>query len=494
MYYNVCRPQEVEKVIVYKPFGSFKNLKKLIIPETFLWKYVQMAKKIRGLERLRFVMTEAQIAKYPTLFRNLSSLQILHLKIFDDNRNLALKTDDEKSQIVSLTWRFFRDLMNLKHLKELTLILEDCLITKDYRFAEDFLELLAKSTVERYHLTLPLSLLEDIRQTSEINKALSEVDSLDMVWNFYYYGFESASEKKKTIIFLFPEKSNINISNLLSKFSHLKFLTLNQTHGGTVTFNIPQPNPHLEALKLNVDLRQESKAFELMKFAADYVANSQLKSIYLRLAHLPDDIFKQLLRIHDSLSPLKTEKYELDLANPKNWSYIQRDSENPTPLVPLDTETLRLLTSKISELISLKVLYLELYLKGAESVQYIEQLFSHLPNLTKLELRLYHESPVNFTMMTMPVYNSKKLEHVRLDFSETFKFANLIEFFEGVSQLEELDELNIHCVGMNSMNKETKDKIAHILSNLKKCSKYTLGHLQWTKPNSTNSKYYTIVK
>jgi len=286
-------------------------------------------------------------------------------------------------------------------------------------------------------------------------------------------------QKTKSLSLVFPSECKLDISDFLSSFTTLKNLLICDFNGAIPIYSDPKPNLDLEALKLTLSQEDEFRALQLLSYAGACVRNSQLKHVDIRLTHLKDDLFKELLTINDALSPLKMEVYHLEVRDPKRWnSRYQQEKKNDFQLVPLTTNMLRQLTNQLSKLKLLKILELELYLEEPRSVSNIEALFDHFPNLAWLELNLYHNQESKIpepTLMDMPIYKLQKLTHFNSTFTNAFQFKDLIGFFERTLQMKHLERLKVQCVSIDNARPETIEKIGEFLDDHKKLIELYIG-------------------
>jgi len=158
-----------EKKLITKTLGSLKHLKRLAITDTDPFDFIRASRKIHCLENLSFKIKETDVPHIYNLFRGSSKLHVVNLRIFRDEHTPIAN----KPHLFDLTWRFLKDLINLKNLRTLKLNIDDCFFTEDPNFFNRLLEMLDCSKIETLNLILFLSNYEEDKLSEGAKRMLS---------------------------------------------------------------------------------------------------------------------------------------------------------------------------------------------------------------------------------------------------------------------------------------------------------------------------------
>jgi len=230
----------------------------------------------------------------------------------------------------------------------------------------------------------------------------------------------------------------------------------------------------LDDLNLILHYHDDQKVLSLLHYFANDVDHSLVENFYVGLHHLTDDIVRELTKINSSFSPNIITEYSFFIYDKDYWhEELNIDKSAFFSKLPAH-EIFHDFMNSLSKLTLLQKLHFDIRVQDTDYIKSIESALVCLVKLTELNLSLnqgaYDENNEDM-LMEMPIHKLPHLEVLNMDFSPKFRFNDLMDFFDKMSQVENLTSFTIGCSEIDFQDEDVINKISIALNKFPKCKK-----------------------
>jgi len=460
------------KAEIIKPHvGNFKHLKSLIVPETFLFRYIKLAKKLKNLQEFEFSLTEAQVPFVYDLFRNVNRLQRVKLALLRDPQPPINLRDD---LMRCRTWLFIKDLLGLQSLTALKLRFQDCRINKEESFLCDFLQLVMKSSLKNFDIEILPIYSEKIEDNNlELKELLSQLTSLRFYLSENSHNFKTYKEiegdQKRLSLFL-SQKGDRDLSQTIDSCSALQELQIHTFNSNLLVSKDSGLSKKLRVIDIKIKDAKDSIALDFMKYLTNGLKDCEIQVFSFELNEIDENNLREFVKIPQGFLPGSSKEFSFKMLGSKPWNLPERNQDNFS-LKPLCPEMISIFIQQaLISLHSLQVLELSLNLELSISVKSIEPLFDTLVNLRSFDLVIYSLNPtlgndakgsVNINLAKMT-----NLRSFRFQCDNHFVIDNLADFFESIVHLKNIHHLLVLCPTLESIDSNMISVIAQRMAKI----------------------------
>jgi hypothetical protein len=397
---NSCRPSE-QKIMAGSLIAS-KTLRSLDIQTQLDNDLLRGIKHLHNLQNLRIGLDYSQIAEHYKMFKDLTFLKIVILKVSEGCHLSQIKN-------LSFYYKFFENLLSLDSLQNVKIDLSsDC--QKNILLVETVLHYLERSKVLSFEIKANLQKREDF-DVNKIKGVLAQIDCLSILPSEFemksYFSFLKLWGKK-ALIFQEPHVS-IDIASIIKECTSLNALDLSYQ----IPINLPQDficPQNLTRFVINCPVLNTNRNNH-----RDWIQNLinllnhvvRVEFLYLTFSSLPEEDLINFRALHSLLRSKDMTSYIVKLG---------LDGDIPD----LTFETL---CEEIGTFEYMEHLTMDFFLNGdMPNLRYLENMLKKIQGLKSLN--------INLRYIIEPWEPEKSAEEKKISFYIPFDNLSNLTFFD----------------------------------------------------------------